>query len=296
METVLYALLSVLLRSANSVFDRWSYGLRNQSILVLNFANNFIPFVLLALLLPLVSRGDAPGWALFGDPRLALFALSIQAVGFAFSAGFRHLPVAKVNIASRVGDVLIPVALMLCGRTVHGNEYLFALAVSACSLLAIRPGSDGAPRTLGRYAVIITAALITQSVCGELFFQQQQSPELAKSLGVTTAIMFWRSVFCLLLLVTVRPSLARLAQARALLADGPARLNLLLRSSFTVGSQITFVLALATGQRVIAWPILNSVTLFSMVFASTFIKEHPERREVFAMVVVVSLALLKAVM
>ncbi|WP_244238450.1 hypothetical protein [Corallococcus terminator] len=293
MQTVLFALLSVLLRSANSVFDRWSYGLRNQSILVLNFANNFLPFVLLAVLL-LVTGGESSAWALFADPRLALFALSIQAVGFAFSAGFRNLPVAKVNIASRVGDVLIPIALMLCGRTVRGSEYLFALAVSACSLLAIRPGKEGEPRTVVRYAVIITSAVIIQSLCGELFFQQEQSPELLKSLGVTTAIMFWRSAFCLLLLVAFRPSLARLAQVRALFADGPARLNLLLRSAFTVGSQITFVLALATGQRVIAWPILNSVTLFSMVFASTFIQEHPERREVFAMVAVVSLALLKA--
>ncbi len=148
---------------------------------------------------------------------------------------------------------------------------------------------------MGRYAVIITTAVITQSVCGELFFQKQPS-DLGASLAVTTAIMFWRSAFCLLLLLGVRPVGPRLAQARDMLADGPARLNLLLRSTFTVGSQITFVLALATGQRVIAWPILNSVTLFSMVFASTFIQEHPERREVFAMAAVVSLALLKAVL
>jgi hypothetical protein len=294
METVLYALLSVLLRSTNSVFDRWSYGLRNQSILVLNFANNVIPFVLLAVLLTAVGKAGTVEWALFADVRLIMFALAIQGVGFAFSMGFRHLPVAKVNIASRVGDVLIPLSLLLCGRPVKGSEYLFALAVSGCSLLAIRP-EGGSRRTLGRYAVIITAALIAQSVCGELFFQRQPSTT-ETSLMVTTAIMLWRSVFCLLLLLAFSSGDTRLAQVRTLMADGPARLNLLLRSTFTVGSQITFVLALAAGQRVLAWPILNSVTLFSMVFASTFIQEHPERREVLAMAAVVSLALLKAVM
>jgi drug/metabolite transporter (DMT)-like permease len=291
METVVYALLSVLLRSANSVFDRVSYGLRKQSILILNFANNVLPFALLMLLLPAVER-QATEWALLLDPRLALFAISIQCVAFAFSYGFRHLTVAKVNVASRMGDLLVPVALLLCGREVHWTDYLFAAAISASTLLLAY--TDSAPkRVMVLPAVLITSAIVLQSVLGELFFQAS-SPGPAH-LEMTTAIMGWRSAFCLLLLVVSRRP-GRVAQFRELLQDGRMRLNVLLRSLFTVASQLFFVLALSTGQPVIAWPILNSVTLFSMVFASLVIKEHPRRNEVIAIILVVLLALLRGVL
>lgn len=292
METIFYALTSVLLRSANSVFDRLSYGVRRQSILVLNFANNFVPFLLLALLMAVLRPEDGAGWALYRDPRLALFAASVQGVAFAFSYGFRNLTVARVNIASRMGDVLIPLALMLCGRTVHWSEYLFALAVSGCSLLAAGGNSDSR-RALWLPALLITSAVLVQSLCGELFFQNQPSG-LTANLEVSTALMFWRSTWCLLLLFVFSSGAPRLEQMRELIGDARARLSLLLRSVFTVGNQVTFVLALAAGNRVLAWPILNSVTLFSLVFANTFIQEAPERREVLAVVAVVSLALLKA--
>ncbi|GEL73357.1 hypothetical protein [Myxococcus virescens] len=292
METVLYSLTSVLLRSGNSVFDRLSYGLRRQSILVLNFANNFVPFLLLAALTPLLPMTDRAGWALYGNARLALFAVSVQGVAFAFSYGFRHLTVARVNIASRVGDVLIPLALMLSGRAVHWTEYLFALAVSGCSLLAAGGGSDSR-RALWLPAFFITVAVLVQSLCGELFFQGQPSG-VASNLEVSTALMFWRSAACLVLLLLFGARGTLGAQLSELVVDGRARTNLLVRALFTVGNQVAFVMALAAGNRVVAWPILNSVTLFSLVFANAFIQEAPARREVFAVVAIVALAVLKA--
>jgi uncharacterized membrane protein len=292
METVLYALTSVLLRSGNSVFDRLSYGLRRQSILVLNFANNFVPFLVLAVVTALLPMENREGWALYANPRLALFAVSVQGVAFAFSYGFRHLTVARVNIASRVGDVLIPLVLMLCGRTVHWTEYLFALAVSGCSLLAAG-GSADHRRALWKPALFITAAVLVQSLCGELFFQGKPSG-LASNLEVSTALMFWRSAACLVLLVLFGARGTRTAQLSELVAENRARTSLVVRALFTVGNQVAFVMALATGNRVIAWPILNSVTLFSLVFANAFIQETPAKREVLAVVAVVSLAMLKA--
>ncbi len=292
METIFYALTSVLLRSGNSIFDRLSYGLRRQSILVLNFANNFVPFLLLAALTPLLPMENREGWALYGNPRLALFAVSVQGVAFAFSYGFRQLTVARVNIASRIGDVLIPLVLMLCGRTVHWSEYLFALAVSGCSLLAVGGNADNR-RALWLPALFITAAVLVQSLCGELFFQGQPSG-VASNLEVSTVLMFWRSAACLVLLVLFGARDTMAGQLGELAADGRARTSLMVRALFTVGNQVAFVMALATGNRVIAWPILNSVTLFSLVFANAFIQETPARREVFAVVAVVSLAVLKA--
>ncbi|QSQ18282.1 EamA family transporter [Myxococcus landrumensis] len=292
METVLYSLTSVLLRSGNSVFDRLSYGLRRQSILVLNFANNFVPFLLLAALLPLLPLENKTGWTMYANPKLALFAASVQGVAFAFSYGFRHLTVARVNIVSRVGDVLIPLVLMLAGRTVHWTEYLFALAVSGCSLLAAG-GMTDSKKTLWLPAFFITAAVIVQSLCGELFFQGKSS-DVATNLEVSTALMFWRSAVCLVLLLLFGSKELMTSQMGELVEDRRARINLMVRGLFTMGNQVAFVMALATGNRVVAWPILNSVTLFSLVFANAFIQEAPARREVFAVVAIVSLAVLKA--
>jgi uncharacterized membrane protein len=181
---------------------------------------------------------------------------------------------------------------MLCGRTVHWSEYLFALAVSGCSLLAVGGNADNR-RALWLPALFITAAVLVQSLCGELFFQGQPSG-VASNLEVSTVLMFWRSAACLVLLVLFGARDTMAGQLGELAADGRARTSLMVRALFTVGNQVAFVMALATGNRVIAWPILNSVTLFSLVFANAFIQETPARREVFAVVAVVSLAVLKA--
>ncbi|GAB4517442.1 MAG: hypothetical protein Tsb0020_36040 [Haliangiales bacterium] len=293
MDTVLYALSSVVLRSANSVFDRVSYGLHRQSIVLLNFVNNFLPFVLLVLVLAATKAGDAElNWAVFLDMRLALFALSVQLVAFTFSFGFRRLTVSKVNVASRMGDLLIPLALMLSGSEVQTSDYVFAAAISVSTVLL--GNSDITQRRLLLLpAGLITSAVVLQSLCGAFFFEGVSTHTV--HLEVTTAIMGWRSVFCLTL-VAVRRSSAHGAQLRVLWTNSRMRRNALLRAVFTVVSQLLFVLALSTDEPVIAWPILNSVTLFSMGFASVVIKEHPKRNEVLAIAAVVVLSLIKGML
>ncbi|WP_257461904.1 hypothetical protein [Archangium lipolyticum] len=288
LETILLALASVLFRSANSVFDRLSFGLRNQSITLINFLNNFVPFLLLLAGGAVLGKQEGLAAAL-GDVRLIFFALSVQAVGYAFSYGFRHLTVAQVNIASRVGDILIPFSILLCGGVVGWRDYLFAAALSGCSLV-LGQGGGSSRKLLLVPGLWIALALIVQSLCGELFFQGQGA--VGTDLGTVTALMFWRSMLCLLLLplgFRTHPPASMLA----VVLDARMQLHALFRALFTVAAQVTFMLALAGGHRVVVWPILNSSTLVSVGLAGLFLKERPARREMVTVAAIICLSLLK---
>jgi drug/metabolite transporter (DMT)-like permease len=68
----------------------------------------------------------------------------------------------------------------------------------------------------------------------------------------------------------------------------------LIRGVLTVGAQAAMVLALSYNQPILAWPILNSAALLSVVLSSIVLREHPTKAQSFAVVTIAILGLVVA--
>jgi hypothetical protein len=273
METVFYSLVSVLGRSITGVMDRYSFGTKKQPIIYTNLVNNFIPFLILALFLACLGQTHSLADAKI-NWRIATVGFAVQAVGFAFSYGFRNGTVAQVNVAARGGDVLIPIALMAVGVKVSFNDFAFAMLMSLTMLLAF-PGRGATSGGMVKVAVVIAAALVVQSLIAEVAFTSRNGVGV---FAVCASTLFWRSVLCVLLLPLSTNSRAALGMfGFATLKDHGGWL--FGRTIATIASQATFIYVLTYGTRVVAWPILNSVAVFSVTLSSVFLREKARKRE-----------------
>lgn len=269
------ATVSVSLRALCGIIDRQNFGPRRLPIVGINLLNNAVPFVFIAF--PLIATGGGRTLlAAIANPRLLVFGGSVQIVAFAFSYGFRHYTVPTVNLVARIGDALIPFALYVIGARVTAMDVLFALSVSACVLLAVPP-ERGLARGLAVVGLGITAAVLLQSVTAEYVFSGS-TREIAATMAGLAALLFWRGAFCLPLLPFGVVHLPKAATDEPR-PTGRMTLAVIGRAVATIVHHAAFVYALARGNRVVMWPILNSVPIFAAVLSTVLIRERPTRRE-----------------
>ncbi len=283
--TILVALLSAVFRAVSGVIDRFSLGIKGGQLGIVNLANNALPAITL-LPIAIFFCAGSHGLAHFADIRTIVFAAVVQGSAFAFSYAYRHYTVADVNLAAKIGDGAIPFALMAMGVRVTAVDITFALAVSA--IIVALAGWSHAKRT--HYLLtgaVITVAIIAQSVCGEYAFKN-----ITKStqdvVGYCLAFLVWRSIFSVPIIAIEACQFpdGTLATLKSLTER---RRVLVLRTVATVTSQFTFIYVLAEGVRVVAWPLLNTVPIFAMLFSAMSLHEPPTRKQVVVTVGLVAL-------
>lgn len=141
----------------------------------------------------------------------------------------------------------------------------------------------------------ITAAIILQSLVGEFVYSKDTYAGIFNASFACAAALIWRSLFCLPLMAyhSIKNGTRYSFDFLKKKSDW---YQLYMRVLFTLGSQLSFNFVLASGNRLIAWPILNAVSIFAIIIASIFLKEKTSRSEWAAGFVVVALSIARALL
>lgn len=289
-QTISLAAASCAFRAVCGVIDRHSFGLKRHPIVGANLVNNAMPGILLMFYFMVTGSFPELCANLFNG-RLVLFSLAVQLVAFAFSYGFTKNPVTKVNLASRVGDFLLPFALLAIGVNVRPVDIAFALGVTGCVCLALRPTKADFGHLVG-LSLLIGGAQVVQGVMGEIVFGGQSAASSA-TLATAAALLLWRGIFCIPLLFVQREANASYLSNLFIAFNRDGLASFATRTAAVLISQVAFVGVLAHGNRLLAWPILNSVSVFAAIISAFLLKEAPSKEECVAIGLMIVASILR---
>lgn len=273
--TLLIAFFSAGLRASLNLIDRELFGRRGASVLDVNFWNNLLPLVVLLALAAGMGHGQGVLSALLNG-RTLVFAGLVQLVAYTFSYCLGRFSVAATTVYSKMPDLLIPVGIWLVAGQWSWSNYGFAVLTCVVCL----PIWFQRPRTTtlsgSPHAVLIAAlvaALVLQGSLSSSLVPSETS--LLASFEFATAVIFWRTLWSSVALLRkgFRWSSSLWGSLQALV---------FVRSLASIGTQLTFVLALAQGESAAAWAVFNSTSLIAVALAALVLKEPPTRPELFA--------------
>ncbi len=276
-ETIIFALISSILRAFLNVVDRRVFGYLRQGVLKVNFLNAILPFILLLIGSFLMGLSSEVIPALLSIQAI-IFALLTQLVAYAFSLAFKYVNVHQVVVYAKLPDVFIPLGIFLLSNSWDWLDYLFAiLTVVAC--YPILRSNLQLEQKVPYY--VIPFLIVSLTVNGSLssILVDPSNLVIAQSTLFTMSVMFWRTVWSALGLFSKRVNLSLFTK----LEIHPL---ILFRSILAVGTQVSLILSLAGGRAAIAWPILNTTILLAVVFSYFFLKEKMNQRELFAIVAI----------
>ena len=126
--------------------------------------------------------------------------------------------------------------------------------------------------------------LVIQGVCAQFLLSDQYSTQI-EILLYTTALLFWRFIFTLVLNFKNKIDYKDM--------DIKYWLLIVTRSLINLVTQVTFVIAITQKDGWIAWPIINSTIIFSLGFSKVLLKESTSKSEGFALSGIIMLTIVK---
>jgi drug/metabolite transporter (DMT)-like permease len=129
-------------------------------------------------------------------------------------------------------------------------------------------------------AISVAIALVVQGS-----FSSSLLPESGQGLALlyfSSGVIFWRTIWSLILFLksSYNKKISVAIGVPMLLAG---------RCLLTVGTQVTFVAALAAGAPAVAWSIFNVTSLIAVTLAAVFLRERPTKSELVAIVSIATL-------
>jgi hypothetical protein len=274
------------------VTDRRLFGHLRWSVLIGSAINNVVP-VAIAFPLAIVFCGPGQTWWSLLDAKVATFALLVQVVALLFGYAFRVSPIPRIIVFAKLPDLFIPLGIFLEIGNFNWRDYAFSVAtVLACLpvfIKCVRPGVRAQPVLLA-----VCAALIVQGSLSPLLVGSQPH-SLVLLTAYTWGLLVWRLVFSAGVVAVSRVN----SGVKAPLSEadpGPvciSRVDFVLfvaRGVVALITQLTFVIALGSGKPAIAWPVINSTPLLSVVASAILLREKPSRGELAAVVLICGLA------
>jgi drug/metabolite transporter (DMT)-like permease len=261
------------------------FGHVRVSVPLGSIANNLLP-ALTAAVGCAVGLDHGTFLASFTNIGVILFALLAQLVAVLFSYALRESPVPRAIVFSKIPDLFIPFGIWILTSKFSASDYLFSVATVAACVPVLFEVRDKEKKSNGWLIAVAVGITVQGSLSSALL--RTDGFQISEWIAMIGSTVIWRLLFSMILLVWApeRPveALATLIRTQ--------RWNTLLRSALAVFMQITFILAIAGGHPVIAWPILNATPLFSAVAAAYFLRERPTWPEsvACALILVVALA------
>lgn len=264
-------MLSCICRAGLNVIDRYQFGYQTQSIKFISLVNNLLPLVLLLPVAIYFSGNERIlGWVL--NWKLVIYAFLIQANAYVFSFALRHTKVSTVGLAAKSADIIIPFGIWVVYSIATLNTILFSVASTIICFLAfynsgeLKLKNSATWRYLAYIPVAITIlALLTPQLIGAAL------SSLEESIAAAFSIIVWRSFFSVLIFL-------KNENWKNLRPTKIDKLNFL-RGWITVMTQYSFVMATATPQSGVAWPILNGTLFVSTIMSFLFLRENAKLRE-----------------
>jgi hypothetical protein len=286
--TFLYASASACVRSALNLIDRHLYGTQRRSVRATMVVNLVLPFVACAMV-ALFQRPAPVIWAMLFSWKAFVPAVAIQLVSYAYSNAFKRATIASVVLDAKVGELLIPLALMPWTGIWRSRDYLFyGLSFAAFAPMFWRR-KDAFTRLSSGHALFVIAATVLQAI---VFFL---APPGAGCSSFGDLFVFHTCVLAFRLILSIAVLLAdsrreHLSAAPMTLADMP--LSLARCGCFFV-TQVTFVMALSQPESHLAWPILNATSLVSALAAAPLLKEKAKEEEILSIALLTGLVILR---
>jgi hypothetical protein len=287
---MLLAFVSSLSRAGLNIVDRHQIGLQRLSIIQLNLWNNVFPAVAMSCVMVLFFDAGKPLLGAVFDWRTAAFSALVQMVAYSFSHAFRDLNVNQVTVAGKFADLFIPIGIFLGTRQWSWGTYAFSIATTLVCLPMLWAEDRGQRTgTLKTSGAIICVALTLQASLSPLLLFKANSESIVATLVFSTAVMVWRAIWSLIphwWTWRVREDNDPFAKFR----PGPL---FIVRALLTVTTQVTFIVAIGSTASAVAWPILNSTGVISMVLSLIVLKERGRRLEYVVVMAIGGLALLR---
>lgn len=279
---ILIAMFSAMSRSFLNLIDRHQFGQKKQSIVEVNLINNSIPTAMLFVLSLMVVDSVPRVFEAILNTRAIALALVIQMVAYAFSFAFRHLRVNQVSVISKVPDIFIPIALFSVTQEWHWNKYFFSIVTVLVCLPIVFQAREGSGSSIKKIAVLISLVVTVQAVLSTILTHQALG-NIVDILLFSFSVIFWRSV------IAIVPSIKSLKHITIQNKE-----MVMTRAVLTILTQVSFIYVVGNVDSVVAWPILNSTGLISLVLTSVFMKhERPNRTELFSVCAISLICLLQ---
>jgi uncharacterized membrane protein len=254
-----------------NIIDRYQFGYQTQSIKFISLVNNLLPLVLLLPVAIYFSGTERIlGWVL--NWKLVIYAFLIQANAYVFSFALRHSKVSTVGLAAKSADIIIPFGIWVVYNIATLNAVLFSIASTVICFFAFynRGETKAKDSTSLRYLAYIPIAITVLAVLTPQLIGTALSA-FEESIAAAFSIIVWRTFFSLLIFFK-NETWQNLKPTKL------GKLNFL-RGWITVMTQYSFVMATATPQSGLAWPILNGTLFVSTIMSFLFLRENAKLRE-----------------
>ena len=114
-----------------------------------------------------------------------------------------------------------------------------------------------------------------------MYFEKYKNPSINEIAIFSIATLFWRLFFSLVVNFCLSRNLFKF------ILNKPSNFDLLtlMRASLTIATQFSLLFVMANPNFLIAWPILNSTSLISPIFAYLFLNERIRKTEIFLILI-----------
>ena len=288
--TFLCAAASACTRGGLNLIDRHLYGVERRSVRATMVVNLLLPLSACLALAVIVRPPPRLAAAFFSSATL-IPALMIQMVSYAYASAFKRRPLASVILDSKLGELLIPLALAPWAHAFRTRDVLFyGLSFLAFTPMFRRRPATGSLTPRG-HALPVIGATVAQAVVFFWFPTHEGASSPGDLLVFHTGVLAWRFVFSVAVLLA-QPRDRGPRAPRPGLADAPM---LVMRGGLFLATQITFFLTLSQPEAHLAWPILNSAALLSTLAAGPILKEKARAEEIVPIVLLGALAIARVV-
>jgi uncharacterized membrane protein len=278
---IVLAFISSVHRALLNILDRQILGLHKKNLRFTVMVNNLLPLLALSVVL-LIAGKLTHIFVYISSFKVFIFSLIYQCVSYSFSYAFSKCKVQQVVLFAKLPDIFIPALLLLIFGIYDIQNILFSVAIFAfCSPFFI---SQRSSKTQYIAALFLTITLIVQGVFAQFSLSSQISG-ISEILLYTTAVLFWRFLFTLILNIKNTMKVKDI--------DFQYSFLVIIRSIVNLITQVTFIFALSQENGYRAWPIINSTIIFSIVLSKLFLKEKTTRVEGIALTGIIGLSLIK---
>jgi len=268
MHASLAAILCIIARALLHVSDRNLFQKPDSNVLMALFYNSLFPFAVSIFVCYLQNVSISAMQALVFTPAAFFAALGSQFAAITFSFSLREMRVQQVAIATKLADIFIPLLLFVMTMRFSGSSCLLSVA----SVLVFLPSiiSSIRKREQLRMKMIfwIVIAVLLQAGINDYFQTRTLTQEWEDFLSFMVAVLFWRAMLGLILLVPSLKTNSFLATSQKTVAF------LMCRAFLAFVAQASFFFAITRPSNELVWPLLNGAPLASC-FAAYFCLGEP---------------------
>ncbi|UAC49633.1 hypothetical protein K6959_07460 [Bacillus aquiflavi] len=287
---MIFAFLSALSRAGLNIVDRYQIGMKKLSIFYVNLWNNVIPAILMIALCILLGWHGQLVASIF-DWKTLVFSGIVQLVAYAFSYAFRHLNVSQVLVIGKkkMSDLFIPIGIFVTTMQWDWSTYFFAVATTiVCLPILWEKGERENGNAFKKVGLIIGSALVLQASLSPLLTEMNTVVAIRDTFAFTTAVIIWRTVWSLIPLLRKKR-----AQDEASFFGLLSNPVFFVRALLTIITQTTFILAVGSTASAVAWPILNSTSIFSVALSSLLLREKPSKLQIGIVITITILSVIR---